>query len=81
MRPDLFTDDRRLYLVVEKILGLDEWLPDWPVEGTTGYDFLVTRERAVRRRPQRARRRRRVYEQFTRLRDAVSAKSPIAASS
>jgi (1->4)-alpha-D-glucan 1-alpha-D-glucosylmutase len=41
VRPDLFSDDRRLYLVVEKILGLDEWLPAWPVEGTTGYEFLV----------------------------------------
>ena len=41
IRPDLFSDDRRFYLVVEKILGLDEWLPSWPVEGTTGYDFLV----------------------------------------
>ncbi|HUG55587.1 MAG TPA: malto-oligosyltrehalose synthase [Candidatus Limnocylindrales bacterium] len=30
------------YLVVEKILGPDEDLPeDWPVQGTTGYDFLV----------------------------------------
>ena len=29
------------YLVVEKILEEDEWLPeDWPVEGTTGYDYL-----------------------------------------
>ncbi|MHB1751342.1 MAG: malto-oligosyltrehalose synthase [Acidiferrobacter sp.] len=29
------------YLVVEKILGADESLPDdWPVSGTTGYDFL-----------------------------------------
>ncbi|HEV8422503.1 MAG TPA: alpha-amylase family glycosyl hydrolase, partial [Chthoniobacterales bacterium] len=41
VRPDLFSDDRRLYLVVEKILGSDEWLPSWPVEGTTGYEFLV----------------------------------------
>jgi len=41
IRPDLFSGDRRFYLVVEKILGLDEWLPSWPVEGTTGYDFLV----------------------------------------
>jgi (1->4)-alpha-D-glucan 1-alpha-D-glucosylmutase len=41
IRPDLFSDDRRLYLVVEKILGLDEWLPSWRVEGTTGYEFLV----------------------------------------
>ncbi|HWO40593.1 MAG TPA: malto-oligosyltrehalose synthase [Candidatus Eisenbacteria bacterium] len=29
------------YLTVEKILDLDETLPaEWPVEGTTGYDFL-----------------------------------------
>ncbi len=30
------------YLVVEKILGAEEELtPDWPVHGTTGYDFLA----------------------------------------
>jgi (1->4)-alpha-D-glucan 1-alpha-D-glucosylmutase len=66
LRPDLFTD-RRLFLVVEKILGHDERLPDWPVEGTTGYDFLVMlngvfvdaqNERAVEG----------AYQQFTRLR-------------
>ncbi len=29
------------YMVVEKILTVDEDLPDlWPVQGTTGYDFL-----------------------------------------
>lgn len=28
------------YLVVEKILALDEELPPWPIAGTTGYDFL-----------------------------------------
>ncbi len=33
--------DRELYLVVEKILEEGEKLPsEWPVEGTTGYDFL-----------------------------------------
>jgi (1->4)-alpha-D-glucan 1-alpha-D-glucosylmutase len=33
--------DALLYLVVEKILGENEPLPvDWPVSGTTGYDFL-----------------------------------------
>jgi len=67
MRPDLFTDDARLYLVVEKILGHGEWLPSWPVEGTTGYDFLVRvnglfvdgrNERAVNE----------AFERFTRLR-------------
>ncbi|PWU09519.1 MAG: malto-oligosyltrehalose synthase, partial [Terriglobia bacterium] len=31
----------RLYVVVEKILGREEPLPqEWPVSGTTGYDFL-----------------------------------------
>ena len=31
----------RPYIVVEKILSRDESLPeDWPVDGTTGYDFL-----------------------------------------
>jgi (1->4)-alpha-D-glucan 1-alpha-D-glucosylmutase len=29
-----------LYIVAEKILALDEALPDWPVSGTSGYDFL-----------------------------------------
>ncbi len=30
-----------LYLVVEKILSRDETVPrDWPIDGTTGYDFL-----------------------------------------
>lgn len=33
--------DCSLYTVVEKILAHDETLPaDWPVHGTTGYDFL-----------------------------------------
>jgi len=33
--------DSSSYVVVEKILSGDEQLPsDWPVEGTTGYDFL-----------------------------------------
>jgi (1->4)-alpha-D-glucan 1-alpha-D-glucosylmutase len=33
--------DRNIYVVVEKILGERESLPeDWPVAGTTGYDFV-----------------------------------------
>jgi (1->4)-alpha-D-glucan 1-alpha-D-glucosylmutase len=39
---ELFSDERRrpLYVVVEKILGPEEPLPaEWPVDGTTGYDF------------------------------------------
>jgi (1->4)-alpha-D-glucan 1-alpha-D-glucosylmutase len=39
--PDTYSDTRRFYVTVEKILGFDEELPEWPVEGTTGYDFLV----------------------------------------
>jgi (1->4)-alpha-D-glucan 1-alpha-D-glucosylmutase len=34
--------DRPLFLVVEKILGADEQLPDWEVHGTTGYEFGAT---------------------------------------
>jgi (1->4)-alpha-D-glucan 1-alpha-D-glucosylmutase len=29
-----------LYMLVEKILARYEMLPDWPVAGTTGYDFV-----------------------------------------
>ncbi|MDM7912885.1 MAG: malto-oligosyltrehalose synthase [Methanotrichaceae archaeon] len=29
-----------LYIIMEKILSWNEDLPDWPVQGTTGYDFL-----------------------------------------
>ena len=39
---DAVRDDagRRVYLVAEKILAPEEELPvDWPVDGTTGYDF------------------------------------------
>src|SRR4026209_465908 len=33
--------ERPLFLIVEKILGAGEKLPeDWPVHGTTGYDFI-----------------------------------------
>ena len=35
-------DQKHLFVVVEKILGQAEVLPDdWPVFGTTGYDFLA----------------------------------------
>jgi (1->4)-alpha-D-glucan 1-alpha-D-glucosylmutase len=34
-------DQSPFFIVVEKILGKDEPLPEsWPVQGTTGYDFL-----------------------------------------
>lgn len=39
--PGAHEHDRPLYLIVEKILGKGETLPEsWPVYGTTGYDFL-----------------------------------------
>ncbi len=38
---DWMTRHVPLYVVVEKILGTNESLPqDWPVDGTVGYDFL-----------------------------------------
>jgi (1->4)-alpha-D-glucan 1-alpha-D-glucosylmutase len=65
IRPDLFSD-RPLFLVVEKILGLDERLPEWPVEGTTGYDFLgMVNGLFVDRQSERAIDA--IYQQFTRL--------------
>ncbi|PIE83049.1 MAG: 4-alpha-glucanotransferase [Candidatus Contendobacter odensis] len=37
---DTDKNTKPLYVVVEKILESYEWLPeDWPVHGTTGYDF------------------------------------------
>ena len=65
--PDTYSDTRRFYVTVEKILGFDEELPKWPVEGTTGYDFMVLlnglfvdsrNESAINT----------VYERFTRMR-------------
>jgi (1->4)-alpha-D-glucan 1-alpha-D-glucosylmutase len=54
------------YLVVEKILASDEELPDWPVEGTTGYDFMVrVNGLFVDERNERALND--VYERFVRL--------------
>jgi (1->4)-alpha-D-glucan 1-alpha-D-glucosylmutase len=66
VRPDLYAGGR-LYLVVEKILGHGEDLPKWPVEGTTGYDFLVMVNGVfVDQRNERALND--VYERFARLR-------------
>ena len=50
------TSDRPVYVVVEKILGSDEQLPhDWPVHGTTGYEFAsVVNNLFVDRRHERA---------------------------
>jgi (1->4)-alpha-D-glucan 1-alpha-D-glucosylmutase len=54
------------YLVVEKILADDEELPEWPVEGTSGYDFLVrVNGLFIDQRNERALND--VYERFVRL--------------
>ena len=67
IRPDLYSADRPLYVVVEKILGADEELPGWPVQGTTGYEFLArVNGLFVDARNEAALNS--VYERFTRLR-------------
>jgi (1->4)-alpha-D-glucan 1-alpha-D-glucosylmutase len=67
VRPELSSGRHPMYLVVEKILGLDEELPDWPVHGTTGYDFLVMVNGVfVDQRNEKAMND--VYERFSRLR-------------
>jgi (1->4)-alpha-D-glucan 1-alpha-D-glucosylmutase len=41
VRPGTKPDDRRPFVVVEKILGRDEIMPPgWMADGTTGYDFI-----------------------------------------
>ncbi len=37
---DRLAGENAPWILVEKILGEGEKLPDWPVAGTTGYDFL-----------------------------------------
>lgn len=34
------SDRQEFYILAEKILSRDEQLPDWPLAGTTGYDYL-----------------------------------------
>ena len=56
-----------LYLTVEKILGVDEELPSaWPVEGTTGYDYLNILN-GIFCAGQQRRRFSQIYERFTGL--------------
>lgn len=58
-------DQSELYVVVEKILARDEHLdPDWPVHGTTGYEFLNA-VNALFIAPGGANRMRQIYERFT----------------
>ena len=67
LRPDVYSHERPLYVVVEKILGANETLPEWPVEGTSGYDFLAMLNGVfVDQRNERAMNE--AYERFTRLR-------------
>lgn len=67
--------NRPLYVLVEKILGVNEQLPEnWPVFGTTGYDFLGwlnalfvdrTNERALNTIYARISRRAETFEELT----------------
>jgi (1->4)-alpha-D-glucan 1-alpha-D-glucosylmutase len=53
------------YLIVEKILSRREWLPDdWPVSGTTGYEYL-NYANSVSVNPEGAVRLAEIYSQFT----------------
>lgn len=72
-----FTDAPRqpaapYYIVVEKILAAGETLPgNWPVAGTSGYDFLnALNGTCINRAGQRALTR--TYTRFTRLRDSFA---------
>jgi (1->4)-alpha-D-glucan 1-alpha-D-glucosylmutase len=67
VRPDLYSSANPLFVVVEKILGIGEPLPSWPVAGTTGYEFLVMLNGAfLDQRNEQAIDD--VYERFTRMR-------------
>jgi (1->4)-alpha-D-glucan 1-alpha-D-glucosylmutase len=63
-----------VYLIVEKILAHDEWLPPhWPVDGTTGYEFAVD-VTGVLMDPSSEQRFTKFYEEFaedTRLEDLI----------
>ena len=53
------------YLIVEKILSRGEWVPnDWPVSGTTGYDYL-NYANGVSVHPEGAVRLAQIYARFT----------------
>ncbi|MFN2464518.1 MAG: malto-oligosyltrehalose synthase [Candidatus Dormibacteria bacterium] len=54
----------RSWILVEKILEPGERLPDWPVDGTTGYDF-IHRLSAVFVEPGARERMTRIYSEFT----------------
>ena len=63
-------ENRPLYVVVEKILGVNEPLPDnWPVHGTTGYEFmnLVSGLHVDRRHERQFTE---LYQRFTRRQDS-----------
>jgi len=65
-----------LYLTVEKILGVDEELPSaWPVEGTTGYDYLNFLN-GIFCAGQQRRRFSQIYERFTGLETSWPALMP-----
>ncbi len=56
--------ERPLFVVIEKILSGNESLPAWPMEGTTGYEFMNDVSRLFVN-PRHARVMRKDYERFT----------------
>jgi (1->4)-alpha-D-glucan 1-alpha-D-glucosylmutase len=68
VRGGVATSESRFFVVVEKILGRDERLPEWPVEGTTGYDFMV-RLNALFVDGRNEKAMTRAYQRFTRFRE------------
>ena len=69
--------DQPLFLVVEKILAPDEPLPDdWPVDGTTGYEF-ANAVNGLFVQPANARAFDDIYTRFTGDRRRRSPTSPI----
>ena len=65
--------DESCYIIVEKILDGDEELPDsWPIEGTTGYEFLAFANRILTDK-EGAEALLSFYKEFTGLHDAYEA--------
>src|SRR5260370_1854101 len=79
--PDACASFSRSYVLVEKILSRQESLPrDWPVSGTTGYDYL-NQANGVFVYPEGAKRIEQIYSAFIgrdqKFADVVSRKNNI----
>jgi (1->4)-alpha-D-glucan 1-alpha-D-glucosylmutase len=61
-----------IYIVAEKILGAQENLPQWPIQGTTGYEFAVQMN-ALFCCPEHADQMNRLYREVTGTQDDFAA--------